>query len=340
MAHQTFLPSAASHRNAFVGKRALVTGGLGFLGSNVALALLEAGAHVTALDALLPLYGGNPFNVSGHGDRFRSVTGDVRDAALVNEFVKGQDYVFNFAGQVSYIDSFREPFLDVDINCVGHLRMLEAVRAHAPQAKILFSSSRLVYGKILTTPVDESHPTNPLSLYGVHKLTAEKYHRIYFDTYGIRSAVIRIPNPYGPRQQMKHAKYSIVGWFVRQALDGGTIEIFGDGTQERDYLYISDIVDAFLRVAASERTNGEVYNVGTHERVRFVDMVDEILDVVGSGRKVHVPWPQNYEQNETGHYIADTRKIEAAVGWRAQVPLKQGIEEMVRYYRTHREHYW
>ena len=327
-------------RAAFAGKRVLITGGLGFIGSSLAHALADVGARVTILDALLPTYGGNRANLHGLEGTVTVHDGDIRNADLVRELVRDQDFIFNLAGQVSYLDSMRDPFLDVDMNCVGHLRVLEAVRELNPSAKVLFSSSRLVYGKILTTPVDESHPTNPLSLYGVHKLTAEKYYRIYYDTHGIRSAILRIPNPYGPRQQMKHAKYSIVGWFVRQAMEGKTIEIYGDGTQERDYLYISDIVDAFLRVAASEQTNGEVYNIGTHERVRFIDMVDTILDVVGSGNKVHIPWPEHYERNETGNYIADTRKIEAAVGWRARVPLRTGIEEMVKYYREHKEQYW
>ncbi len=324
----------------FADKEVLITGGLGFIGSNIAHALVEAGARVTVLDALLPLYGGNEFNVDSIKERINVVIGDIRDEKLVNEVVSGKDFIFNLAAQVSYIDSITEPFLDLDINCLGHLRVLEAARKFAPKTKIVFSSSRLAYGKILTTPVDESHPTNPLSMYGVHKLAAEKYYRIYFDVYGIRSSVIRIPNPYGPRQQMKHSKYSIVGWFVRQAIEGKDIQVFGDGRQERDYLYVDDIVDAFLRIAASDRTDGEVYNIGTHERVCFVDMVDAILDVVGTGKKVHVPWPKNYERNETGNYIADTRKIKRSVGWEARVPLKEGVAKTVEYFKKNKDHYW
>lgn len=324
----------------FAKKNVLITGGLGFIGSNIAHALVEAGANVTILDALLPLYGGNLYNVEDIKEFVKVVVGDIRDEKVVNELVAGQDYIFNLAAQVSYIDSITEPFLDLDINCLGHLRVLEAARKYAPQTKIVFSSSRMAYGKILTTPVDESHPTNPLSMYGVHKLTAEKYYRIYFDVHGIRSSVIRIPNPYGPRQQMKHSKYSIVGWFVRQALEGKEIQIFGDGKQERDYLYIDDIVSAFLQIAASDRTDGEVYNIGTHERVCFVDMVDAILEAVSTGKKVHVPWPKNYEKNETGNYIADTRKIRRAVGWEAKVPLRDGIAKTVEYFKQTKEHYW
>lgn len=327
-------------RAFYQGKKVLITGGLGFIGSNIAHTLVPLGAKVTLLDALLPQYGGNRFNVQGIDDRVRVVQGDIRDPKVLSVEVPGTDVVFNLAAQVSYVDSTTEPFLDVDINCVGHLHVLEAVRKLAPAAKICFASSRLVYGKILTTPVDESHPTQPLSIYGVHKLAAEKYHRIYFDREGMRTTVLRIPNPYGPRQQMKHAKYSIVGWFIRQALDDGTLRVFGTGEQERDYLYVDDIVEAFLRVGATDRTDGEVYNIGSPERVRFVDMVDEVLRIVGRGRKESVPWPKEYERNETGSYRADTRKIAAAVGWESSVPLAEGIRRTVDYYQRFRRHYW
>lgn len=328
------------YRSWYRGKNVLITGGLGFIGSNLTHALIELGASVTTLDALLPQYGGNPFNLSEITDRVHVVKGDIRDPTALQMVVPGSEVIFNLAAQVSYTDSLTEPFLDVDINCVGQLRLLETVRASAPRAKVCFASSRLVYGKILTLPVDESHPTNPLSIYGVHKLAAEKYHRIYFDRYGVRSSILRIPNPYGPRQQMKHAKYSIVGWFIRQALEGNTLRVFGTGEQERDYLYIDDITDAFLRLGATDRTDGEVYNIGSAEVVRFVDMVDEVLRVVGSGGKEYIPWPSDYERNETGSYHADTKKIAASVGWQAQVPLQEGIQRTVEYYRRHREHYW
>jgi len=333
-------PQENNLESVFRGKNILITGGLGFIGSNIALALHKMGANITILDALLPLYGGNEFNVAEIREKIKVVIGDIRDEKTVNDVVVGQDYIFNLAAQVSYIDSITEPFLDLDINCLGHLRVLEAARKLAPKTKIIFSSSRLAYGRIVTTPVDESHPTNPVSMYGVHKLAAEKYYNIYGETYGLRSSVIRIPNPYGPRQQMKHSKYSIVGWFIRQAIEGKDIQVFGDGKQERDYLYIDDIVSAFLLVAASDSTNGEIYNIGTHERVCFVDMVDAILDVVGTGKKVHIPWPKNYERNETGNYIADTRKIQRAVGWEAKVTLRNGIEETVAYFLKNKEHYW
>lgn len=334
------LRTPASWPSFYAGKKVLITGGLGFIGSNLAQALVPAGASVTVFDALLPEYGGNRFNLQGIEDRVRVVQADIRDYPALAAEVPGTAVVFNLAAQVSYLDSLINPFLDADINCLGHLRVLEAVRAYAPAAKVCFSSSRLVYGKILTTPVDESHPTQPLSIYGVHKLAAEKYYRIYFDRYGLRTSVLRLPNPYGPRQQMKHAKYSIVGWFIRQALEGRALRVFGTGEQERDYLYVDDIVEALLRLGASDRTDGEVYNVGAVERVRFVDMVDAVIRVVGKGTKEYLPWPEDYERNETGSYRADTRKISAAVDWRPQVSLMQGIRRTVDYYRQHGKHYW
>lgn len=319
--------------------KVLITGGAGFIGSSLAHKLVELGANVTVLDAMLPLYGGNEFNLEGIRDKIEFTRGDIRDEKLVAKVVKGKDIIYNFAAQVSYIDSKEQPFLDLDINGKGHLVVLEEVRQHAPTAKVLFSSSRLVYGKIQKNPVFESHPTEPLSLYGIHKLLGEKYYQYYSNTFGIHTVSVRIPNPYGPRQQMKHSKYSIVGWFMRRAMEGQTIEIFGDGKQERDYLYIDDIVDAFVLLTEKGEA-GEVYNIGTHERVRFVDMVDAILAEVGCGDKKNVPWPKNYEKNETGNYIADTSKIEALTGWKPRVSLREGIRHMAQYYKRNKERYW
>jgi UDP-glucose 4-epimerase len=323
----------------FKDKKVLVTGGAGFIGSSLAHALVTLGAQVTAVDAMLPLYGGNEYNLADIASQVKFVVGDIRDMDVMKELVAQADIIYNFAAQVSYIDSKDKPFLDLDINGRGHLTVLEAMRAVNSHAKILFSSSRLVYGRILTTPVNEEHPTNPLSLYGIHKLLGEKYYRYYADQFGIRAMSVRIPNPYGPRQQMKHNKYSIVGWFVRQAMEDKTITIFGDGSQERDYLYIDDIVSAFIELTVKGES-GEVYNIGTHERVRFVDMVDAVLAEVGKGKKEHVPWPPKYEKNETGNYIADTSKVKSITSWQAQVPLKEGIARMVAYYKQHHQYYW
>lgn len=329
----------ALNKSIFAGKKVLITGGAGFIGSSLAHALVKLQSEVTILDAMLPLYGGNMFNLEGIKDKIKFVEGDIRDKKLVNGLVRGQDFIFDLAAQVSYIDSRELPFLDLDINALGHMNMLEATKLYAPAATYIFSSSRMVYGKLLTTPVTEEHSTNPLSLYGIHKLLVERYCNYYFKTFGLKTIVARLPNPYGIRQQMKHNKYSLVGWFLRQALDGGTITIFGDGKQQRDYLYIDDIVEGLLLLAEKGRL-GEVYNLGALEKVTFVEMVDAVLKEAGTGKKEHIPWPENYEKNETGGYIADTSKIERDTGWKARTTLKEGIKRMAAYYENYRTHYW
>lgn len=325
--------------NYFTNKKVLITGGAGFLGSSLACSLVARGAHVTILDAMLPLYGGNLFNLNSIWEKIEFVDGDIRNQELLSKVIPGKDIIYNFAAQVSYIDSKDQPFLDLDINGKGHLNVVEAVRQYAPRARIMFSSSRMVYGKILTTPVAESHPTDPLSLYGIHKLLGEKYYQYYTHTFGLDTVSIRIPNPYGPGQQMKHSKYSIVGWFVRQAMEGKEITVFGDGSQERDYLYVDDIVDAFIELTI-HGVSGEVYNIGTQERVTFGGMVDAVLAEVGSGSRVNIPWPESYEKNETGNYVADTSKIEKITSWKPSVSLKEGIKKMVAYYKENQAKYW
>lgn len=325
--------------NYFAGKKVLITGGAGFLGSSLAKALVPLGAEVTILDAMFPLYGGNLFNLEPIRESIQFIEGDIRDQKLMDTVVADKDIIYNFAAQVSYLDSKEKPFEDLDFNGKGHLTVLEAARQFAPHARILFSSSRMVYGKILTIPVSETHPTEPLSLYGIHKLLAEKYYKYYAHTFGMDTLSIRIPNPYGPGQQMKHNKYSIVGWFVRQAMENKSITVFGDGSQERDYLYIDDIVDAFIELTLHGET-GEVYNIGTQERVTFGGMVDAVLEAVGSGSKVNIPWPEHYEKNETGNYVADTSKIEKITSWKPSISLKEGIQRMVAYYKENKEKYW
>ena len=322
----------------FKNKNILITGGAGFIGSSLANVLAALGAKITVLDAMLPLYGGNLFNLREIKNKLCFIKGDIRDKKLIVKAVKNQDIIYNLAAQVSYIDSRDLPFLDLDINGAGQLNLLEAARRHNPGVKILFSSSRMVYGKILTKPVKENHPTEPLSIYGIHKLLAEKYYGYYYRAFGLETIAVRIPNPYGPRQQMKHSKYSIVGWFIRQALENKTIKIFGDGRQERDYIYIDDIVDAFLRLTFSGRP-GQVYNIGTSERVRFVEMVNEVIAAAGSGFKQHAPWPADYEKNETGGYYANVAKIEKDTGWKPKVNLTRGLRMTVAYYKKYRKYY-
>ncbi len=323
----------------FKGKKVLITGGAGFIGSALARALVPLGAKVTVLDAMLPLYGGNMHNLKSVLDQINFVEGDIRDRKLVDSLVAGQDFIFNFAAQVSLPDSQQDPWLDLDINCAGHLNVLEAARLGAPGAKIFFPSSRMVYGQPKYLPVNEDHSTEPMVIYGIHKLTAEKYYQLYHKNFGLHTIVVRLPNPYGPGQQMKHNKYSALGWFVRLALEDKVITVFGSGEQERDYIYIDDITEAWLALAASGQP-GEAYNLGNPEKVSVVQAIDQILSASGTGTKKHIDWPADHLQRETGGYVADTTKIEKDTDWRVQTDFQSGIKKMVQYYKDNRQFYW
>lgn len=316
------------------GKRVLITGGLGFIGSNTAQKLVHYGARITIVDSLHPLYGGNLTNVAEIRDEVTLHVGDYRDQSLMKPLVRDTDIIFNLAGQVSYIDSSRIPFEDLDLNCRGTLQLLELCRELNPEVRVVFASSRLVLGKILSQPVREDHPTEPLSLYGVHKLAAEKYHRVYAAGYGIRTVVLRITNPYGERQQLKHGKYSLPGWFMRLVLEGKPITIFGDGSQLRDYLYATDLADAFLAVGLSDAPPGELFNCGVGRSVAFREMAETVVRVVGKGTIEYVPWPGDYERVETGDVNFDVGKLRGMTGWNPSVSLAEGIERMYRYFAT------
>ncbi len=321
------------------GLQVLITGGLGFIGSNIAQRLALHGARITIVDSLDVRYGGNLANVEEVRDRVAIQVGDFRDRLLMEPLVREADVIFNLAAQVSYIDSIRIPFDDLDLNCRGPLQLLELCRTHNPGAKVIFASSRLVLGKIVQQPVRENHPTEPLSLYGAHKLAAEKYHRLYAAVYGIRTAVLRITNPYGERQQLKHGKWSLPGWFMRLALEGKPITIFGDGSQLRDYLYATDVADAFLAVGLAATPSGEVFNCGAGRSTRFRDMAETVVRVLGKGRIEFVPWPPDYERVETGDMTVDIDKLRSATGWAPSIPLEEGIDRMCRYFAPRLQHY-
>jgi UDP-glucose 4-epimerase len=327
-------------KSFYMGKRVLVTGGLGFLGSSVANQLSAFGAHIVILDSLHPLYGGNRFNLDpAFGERMRVVIGDVRDKKLVEELVESSDIIYHFAAQVSYIDSGTIPFEDLEVNQTATLNLLESCRRLNTKAKVLFASSRLVLGETQMPEIREDHPTNPLSIYGVHKLAAEKYLSIYYRNYGIPTTILRITNPYGPRQQIKHGKYSVVGWFVRLAMEGKEITIFGDGRQMRNYIYIDDIVEAFIRCGATSATDGQLYLLGSCEDTEFRTMTRLVVQVVGRGSIRHVGWPENYERAETGGVVVDISKLRNAIVWEPKVPLLEGISRTFEYYSEFREMY-
>ena len=325
--------------SSFANQRILITGGLGFLGSSLALRLADAGARVTVIDNMHPLYGGNLFNVADARDRIEVVVDDVRNLDVMGPLIERADIMFHLAAQVSYIDSLSMPFEDLDLNAKATLGILEFCRKSNPTLRILFSSSRMTYGKADVPLLNETSPTNPLSLYGIHKLTAEKYLLMYHRDFGIPSTVLRLTNPYGPRQQIKHSKYSVVGWFVRQAMEGNVIRIFGDGEQLRDYVFVDDIVTAMIRCADEPGTIGEVVNVGSGQSARFRDMVSTVINCVNRGRMEFVPWPDDYERVETGDIAVDISKLKSLTAWQPRCTLQDGIQKTFEYYSKHGSHY-
>ena len=326
--------------SGFNAKPVLVTGGAGMLGSSLVVRLVQLGAKVRVLDAMLPDYGGNLFNLSEVKDRIEWVQGDIRDSDCLRRSLQGIQTVFNLAAQVSYIDSNVDMERDLDINCAGQIRLLEECRRLPELPRVVFSSSRFVYGRIERNPVDELHPLNCLSIYGIHKLAGEKYHRFYFDRYGLPTVSLRIANPYGPRQQMKHSKYGIVNWFVRLGLEGKPLTVYGEGRQKRDYIYVEDLVEAFLAAAVSPKAPGQVYNVGCGNGVSFREMAEEVARQISGVAVTEVEWNPSRYFVETGDYVSDISKIREETGWQPQVSLREGIAQTLSYYRKYRDRYW
>ena len=324
----------------YTGKHVLITGGLGMIGSTIAGKLARAGADVTLVDACIEPYGANHFNIADIRDKVRVNIADIRDKEAMKCLVRGQDVIFNLAGQVSHNDSMDAPFLDADINYIGHLNVLECVRQHNPGAVILHAGSRLQFGQITQIPVNEEHPLRPRSPYALNKTAAENMYLFYHNLHGTRCIATRISNPYGPRAQMKHSKYCIVNFFIRQAMDGKTIKVFGDGSQVRDYIYIDDLAEAFLNAGSTEACIGQVVNLGSGEPTTFAKMVEVIRDVVGNGHVEHVPWPANYINVETGDYVADIRKLKTLTAWAPRTGFAEGVQRTFDFYRMHRQHYW
>jgi UDP-glucose 4-epimerase len=328
------------HAARLAGKRVMITGGLGMIGSTIAAKLAAAGAEVTLVDSCIEPYGANLFNVRDIRDRISVNISDIRDRESMKVLVRGRDIIFNLAGQVSHNDSINDPYLDADINYIGHLNVLECLRRYNRDAVVLHAGSRLQFGRIERNPVDENHPLRPRTPYALNKTAAENTYRFYHDTHGIRTVSFRIANPYGPRSQMKHSKYSMINWFIRQAMENKTITIFGDGSQVRDYIYVTDLADAFIAAAATPACHGEAFNVGSGTGSSFLDMVRTVLGTVGGGRMAFVPWPETYINVETGDYVTDIGKLCSATGWRPSTGLADGIGATFEYYRTNQEHYW
>ena len=320
------------------GKKALVTGGLGFIGSNLCRTLADLGARVTAVDSLLPDYGGNLFNLAGYEDKVRINIADVRGHGI-EYLVRGQDVLFNLAGQVSHIDSMTDPVTDLEINCTSQLRILEAVRRSNPEMKVVYAGTRQVYGKPQYLPVDEKHPLHPTDVNGINKISGEMYHLVYHAVYGLRASSLRLTNTYGPRQLIKHNRQGFIGWFVRQALLGEEIQLFGDGQQKRDFNHVDDVVDAFLAAGASASADGRVFNLGASPPSTLLELVKLLVEVSGRGSYRLVPFPEERKRIDIGDFYADTSLVRETLGFAPKVPLRDGLASTLEFYRAHLEHY-
>ena len=325
-------------------KSVLVTGGLGFIGSNLAIRLLELGAQVTVVDSLIPETGGNPFNIEPVRDHPHLTvrTVDVRDVLAMERLVRKQEVIFNLAGQVSHIDSMHDPFTDLEINCRSQLALLDTCRRVAPHTKVVFASTRQIYGRVPEDqlPVDERQPPGPVDVNGINKLAGERYHVLYNNVYGIRTSVLRLTNTYGPRLLVKNNRQTAIGWLIRQVMDGETITIFGDGLQLRDFTYVDDVVEAFLIAGANDTANGQVFNVGALEPISLRELAEVLIDVAGSGSFELIPFPSERKAIDIGSIYVDDRKIRRVLKWRPQVDMREGLTRTIAFYRANRAEYW
>lgn len=324
----------------FSGKNILITGGLGFIGSNLAIRLVEAGANVTLVDAMIPEYGGNMFNIAPIKDRVTINFGDICDMHAMNWLVRDQDYVFHLAGQVSHVMSLSNPFPDIEYNIKGTAVLMEALRQHNPRAKVIFTGTRGQYGAAVSLPVNEDAPTNPKGIYEISNLTAEKIIKTYNDIHGIESVLLRLTNIYGERAQMKHSRYGVVNWFIRLAVDNQTISVFGDGEILRDFLYVDDCVDALLLAAQTPQAVGEIYNLGVDVPTSIREVVLKIIEVAQTGAWEFTPFSAERKAQEPGDFYSDISKIRRDMGWSPKTDLGTGLAQTIAYYRQYKDYYW
>jgi UDP-glucose 4-epimerase len=327
------------YREFYRGRAVMITGGLGFIGSNLAHALVGLGANVLLVDSLIPDYGGNLFNIDGIADRVQVNVADIRQQSTMNYLVRDRDVIFSLAGQVSHIDSMRDPYTDLEINCRSQLTVLEACRNHNPHVKVVYAGTRQVYGRPDSLPVSERQLVRPTDVNGINKAAGEYYHLVYNNVFGVRACSLRLTNVYGPRQLVKHNRQGFIGWFIRLAIEDRTIPIYGDGSQLRDFVYVADAADAFLRAGASDACNGEVFNVGGDEAVSHRDLTTRLVEVAGTGRVQYVEWPAEKKAIDIGSFYADSTKFKNVTGWSPAVPLAEGLRRTVAFYRDHLDRY-
>jgi UDP-glucose 4-epimerase len=325
---------------AFQSTRILITGGLGFIGSNLARRLVAMGAHVTLVDSLVPEYGGTPYNVVDIRDRVEINICDVRDPYAIAYLVKGKQFLFNLAGQTSHLDSMTDPKTDLEINAAAQLSILEACRAHNPGIKLLFASTRQLYGKPDYLPVDEEHPVRPVDVNGINKLAGEWYHLLYNNVYGIRASALRLTNTYGPGMRVKDARQTFLGIWMRRLVEGKPFLVFGSGEQLRDFNYIDDCVDALLLAACHETANGQIFNLGSDEVISLKNLAQLCVELSPDALFQLVEFPAERKGIDIGDYYGDFSRIRNTLGWQPRIRLREGLARTFDYYKIHQDHYW
>jgi UDP-glucose 4-epimerase len=323
----------------FEGRNVLITGGLGVIGSNLPHRLAGLGSHVTLVDSLIPEYGGNLFNIAGLEGLVNVNISDVRDDHSLRYLIQGQDFLFNLAGQTSHLDSMQDPYTDLDINCRSQLSILEACRKYNPQIKIVFASTRQIYGKPDRLPVDEEHLLRPVDVNGINKMAGEWYHILYNNVYGIRACALRLTNTIGPRMRVKDARQTFLGVWIRLLIEGKPFELWG-GEQLRDFTYVDDAVDAFLMAAAGDESNGLIFNLGGDCVINLKDLADLLVQMNGGGEYIIHSYPAERKRIDIGDYYADFSRIRSVLGWEPKVPLREALARTIAYYRQHHDKYW
>jgi UDP-glucose 4-epimerase len=331
-------PSSQDVRAVFSGKRVLITGGLGFIGSTLACRLAGLGADVQLVDSLVPEYGGNRFNIRGCENALRVNISDVRDEHSFRYLVQGQDYLFNLAGQTSHLDSMLDPFTDLEINCRAQLSILEACRKYNPSIRIVFASTRQIYGKPDYLPVDENHLLRPVDVNGVNKMAGEWFHILYHNVYGIAACALRLGNTYGPRMRIKDARQTFLGVWIRLAIEGKPFEIW-DGHQLRDFTYVDDAVEAFLLAASAECSNGRIFNLGGDGPVSLKQLGDLLVEAGAAAGYVERVFPPERKRIDIGDYYANDESIRRALGWAPRTKLREGLARTLEYFKQHFREY-
>lgn len=322
------------------GKEVLITGGVGFIGSNLARRLVALGAKVTLVDSLIPIYGGNLHNIEDIRGEVTLNISDVRDPFAMAYLVQGKDYLFNLAGQTSHLDSMTNPQADLDINASAQLSILEACRQHNQEIKIVFASTRQLYGKPEYLPVDEEHPIRPVDVNGINKLAGEWYHLLYNNVYGIRTCALRLTNTYGPGMRVKDARQTFLGIWIKNVIEGKPILVFGDGLQLRDFNYVDDVVDALLMAVLDSKADGQVFNLGSKEVVNLKQLAQMVCELLHGASYEIVPFPPERKAIDIGDYYSNYDKLQTAIGWQPKIELEQGLTSCLAYYQEHQQAYW